>query len=202
LHADSGDFGALFVLMRTLQRRSVVTAHHCVRVARYATAMAEALGLSEQQVRRVECCGLLHDVGKLGISRDVLDKPGPLDPLEWRLMRTHTQIGVRVLQTHGRLASILPAVAMHHERFDGRGYPYGAKGTDIPLEARILAVCDAYDTMTSNRPYRQALSADEALDRIEAGAGTQFDPALAYLFTTQVAPALPGYVYSTATAGA
>jgi putative nucleotidyltransferase with HDIG domain len=191
--------------MRHLQRRSVVTAHHCARVARYAAALAEAVALPEPQVRRIEICGLLHDVGKLGISRDVLEKPGPLDPLEWRLMRTHTQIGVRVLSAQERLASILPAIAMHHERFDGRGYPYGAKGLDIPLEARIIAVCDAYDTMTSDRPYRKALPADEAIDRIEAGAGTQFDPALAYIFTAQVAPSLPGYRYSTqmaATAGA
>ena len=177
---------ATIAFMSALLAKSPITAAHGARVARYAATTALALHLPEAKVCHVERCGLLHDIGKIGINEDVLEKPGKLTDQEWALMKTHPDLGVQILKPCRSLAPILPAIAMHHERYDGKGYPIGVQGPDIPLEARIVNICDAYDTMTSNRPYRPSLDPDEAVSRLLQGAGTQFDPDLIRIFTADV----------------
>lgn len=177
---------ATIAFMSALLAKSPVTAAHCARVARYAATTALALHLPEAKICHVERCGLLHDIGKIGIAEEVLEKPGALTDREWAAMRTHPELGVQILKPCRSLAPILPAIAMHHERYDGKGYPGGVQGPDIPLEARIVNICDAYDTMTSDRPYRSALDPEEAVSRLMAGARSQFDPDLVHVFATDV----------------
>ncbi len=144
-------------------------------MGRYAEMAARALGLDEEHVERVRLAGVLHDIGKIGISDRVLSKAGPLDAEEWQEMYTHPEIGARLLsppEFHDLRAWILA----HHERPDGLGYPYGLRDEAIPLEAKILAVADAYEAMTAHRVYRPALGEAGARAELEGGAGTQFDP--------------------------
>jgi len=130
---------------------------------------------------------VLHDVGKLGVADAVLQKPGPLTDEEWADMRRHPELGARILD-HANLRDISGWVLAHHERVDGGGYPHGLAGDAIPLEARILAVADAYEAMTADRPYRTALGHDAAREELMAGAGTQFDPAVVDAFLAALAP--------------
>lgn len=181
---------ATVAFVSALRAKSPLTGEHCLRVARYVAVTALALDLPEAEICHVERCGLLHDIGKLAIADDILEKPGALSADEWALIRAHPQMGARTLQPSRSLARILPAVTLHHERFDGTGYPYGVSAENIPLEARIVNLCDAYDTMTSDRPYRKALAPDEAAGRLRAGSGTQFDPAVVHAFTRRVLPTL------------
>jgi putative nucleotidyltransferase with HDIG domain len=181
--------GALF---GALDAKSPQTASHCFRVGNYAGLLALALDLPEAQVMQVGRCGLLHDVGKLGIPEGVLEKPGQLTADEWGLIKLHPVIGASVLHGCPSLAALIPAIAMHHERWDGRGYPYGKSGEEIPLEARLIAVCDAFDTMTSERPYKAPMEVEEALYRLKEAAGTQFQPELVARFAGAVVPSLPG----------
>jgi HD-GYP domain-containing protein (c-di-GMP phosphodiesterase class II) len=119
---------------------------------------------------------MLHDIGKVALERSVLHKPGPLDDDEWAQVRDHPAQSAHILGAVARFAQYVPGARHHHERYDGRGYPDGLAGKAIPLDARILAVADSYDAMTSDRSYREALSHDEAIARLQDGAGTQFDP--------------------------
>ncbi len=178
-------------LLNALASKSPHTAAHCNRVGAYAARLASALDFPEARVKHVERCGLLHDVGKLAIPEDLLEKPGRLTCDEWDLIKLHPVIGASVLRNIPWLAATLPAVAMHHERWDGQGYPYGVAGEAIPLEARIVAVCDAYDTMTSERPYKSPMRAEEAMARIQEGANAHFDPDLVQIFLHEVLAALP-----------
>src|SRR3954470_22373873 len=162
------------LLAETLDLRDVSTARHSQTVGRYAEGIARALDLSEERVQRIRAAGVLHDVGKLGIADAVLQKPGPLTDEEWADMRRHPELGARILE-HANLRDISGWVLAHHERVDGRGYPHGLAGDAIPLEARILAVADAYEAMTADRAYRPALGHDAAQAELLACAGTQFD---------------------------
>lgn len=189
--AVSGKEELISALLGALDAKSPHTAVHCVRVGRYAGLLAAAMGLPEAQVVQVERCGLLHDVGKVGIPEGVLEKPGKLTAEEWGLIKLHPVIGASVLRGCPSMVAILPAITMHHERWDGRGYPYGVTGADIPLEARIIAVGDAFDTMTSERPYKEPMPVEEACQRLREAAGTQFDPELVRFFLEQVVPSLP-----------
>jgi HD-GYP domain-containing protein (c-di-GMP phosphodiesterase class II) len=119
---------------------------------------------------------LLHDIGKIGIPERLLLKTGPLNPSEWDVMRTHPVVGAHIVTPIRVLGDAVDVVRFHHERFDGRGYPHGLRGKEIPLAARIFSVVDAYDAMTSDRPYRQARSPDEAIEELARCSGTQFDP--------------------------
>ena len=164
----------VIALAEAIDIRDTGTGQHSHTVARYAELMARELGLDEERVERVRLAGVLHDIGKIGISDRVLTKPGPLDKTEWQEMYTHPEIGARLLsrpEFHDLRAWILA----HHERPDGIGYPYGLSGDDIPVEARILAVADAYEAMTADRVYRPALGAEGARAELQAGSGTQFD---------------------------
>ena len=169
-------------LAATLDAKDHYTEGHSRHVATLAVALARAAGHGEAEVDTVRVGGLLHDIGKIGVPEAVLNKPGRLTDEEWALMRGHPDTGARILAPLGTLQEVLPLVRYHHERWDGQGYPLRMRGTEIPLGARILAICDAYDTMVSDRPYRRGLGRDEALARLAAAAGTQFDPELVRLF--------------------
>jgi HD-GYP domain-containing protein (c-di-GMP phosphodiesterase class II) len=151
-------------------------------VTKIAEAIARQLGWDEERLELLYLGGPLHDVGKLGVSEEVLAKPGRLDDRELAQIREHPKLGARILLRVAALRGALPYVLYHHERWDGGGYPSGRAGEEIPLEARVLAVADAFDAMTSDRPYRQALDLDEALAEVERCAGTQFDPEIVRVF--------------------
>jgi putative nucleotidyltransferase with HDIG domain len=148
---------------------------HSETVGRYAEMMALELGLSEQRVARVELAGRLHDIGKVGVPDSILSKPAKLTDEEFAIIRQHPDLGAQILE-HPSLADVREWVRAHHERPDGRGYPRGLLGEAIALEARILAVADAYEAMTSDRAYRQSIGHLAAAEELEACAGSQFDP--------------------------
>lgn len=168
-------------LAEALDIRDAGALGHSQTVGRYAEQMAAQLGLPDDHVERVRLAGVLHDVGKIGVSDRVIAKPGPLDADEWREMRTHPEIGARLL-AHPEFDDLRAWVHSHHERPDGRGYPLGLAGDSIPLEARILAVADAYEAMTADRAYRPSMCEEAARAELEAGAGTQFDPRVVRAF--------------------
>ncbi len=178
---------AAMLLAETLDLRDVGTARHSQTVGRYAEGIARTLGLSDERVERIRAAGVLHDIGKLGVADAVLKKPGPLNDDEWAEMRRHPELGARILD-HANLRDISGWVLAHHERIDGRGYPHGMAGAEIPLEARILAVADAYEAMTADRAYRAALGHDAAQAELRAGSGTQFDPQVVEAFLAVLAP--------------
>lgn len=164
-------------LVSALEARDPMTEAHAGRIRDLAGALAVALDLSPDERHGVRLGAILHDVGKIGISDTILLKPGPLTAGEWRIMRTHPELGERLLAGIPFLTAALPIVRHHHERWDGEGYPDGLRGEDIPAGARIVAVCDAWDAMTSDRPYRSARSPEHAAAELHGGAGTHFDPA-------------------------
>ena len=145
-------------------------------------SLAQRVGLSEGEIVTVSLVALLHDIGKVAISERLLDKPGPLTEEEWALMKQHAEIGYRIVASSADLLDVAQGVLHHHERWDGKGYPTGLKGTDIPIAARIVALADSFDAMTNDRAYRARLSWDEAKAEIAACAGSQFDPELAAEF--------------------
>jgi HD-GYP domain-containing protein (c-di-GMP phosphodiesterase class II) len=163
-------------LVSALEARDPYTEAHAGRIRDLAVSIAIAMQLPYEQRRAVRLGAILHDVGKIGISDAILLKPGPLTEAEWAIMRTHPEIGERMLKNIDFLASALPIVRHHHERWDGGGYPDGLVHENIPLGARIVAVCDAFDAMTSDRPYRRALRLDAACKELKDNSGTQFDP--------------------------
>ena len=170
------------VLLRVIAERNPDLGEHVDGVALLAERTAAALGMSDEQRTAVRQAAVLHDVGKAAVPDAILDKPGPLDDDEWAFMRRHTIIGERIMQAAPALSAAAPLVRSSHESFDGTGYPDRLAGEDIPLGARIIAVCDAYDAMTSDRPYRRALSSDDALAELRRCAGTQFDPQVVRAF--------------------
>ena len=156
--------------------------NHQERVGRWAAALAEKMGLSPKQVQEITIAGLLHDLGKVSISEQILNKPGKLTQEEYAKIKEHAALGARVIAHIESLQPLVPIVRHHHERFDGNGYPDSLAGEEIPLEARILSVVDVFDAMTHERSYRKALSKAEAMAELERGAGTQFDPAAVKAF--------------------
>lgn len=159
------------------------TREHSRRVARYGRQLAESLGLADHRCDMIEIAGLLHDIGKLGVGETTIRKNGHLTDGERERVRLHPVQGARILERLDNLAEITPLVRHHHERYDGEGYPQGLKGEQIPLGTRLLAVVDAYDSMTTDRPYQGACTKDEALQRLYSGAGNQFDPHLVEVWT-------------------
>ena len=169
-------------LAAAVDAKDPYTQGHSQRVAEYAVGLAQALGLSDADVDLIHITGTLHDVGKIGVPDAILKKPGRLEPDERLTMETHPVLGEVIVRKAPQLAATLPGVRHHHERWDGKGYPDGLAGEAIPRMARILAVADTFDAMTSDRPYRKGLSWEIALGEITRGAETQFDPALAPAF--------------------
>jgi diguanylate cyclase (GGDEF)-like protein/putative nucleotidyltransferase with HDIG domain len=171
----------VIALAEALDIRDTGTGQHSHTVGRYAELMARALGFDEERVERVRLAGVLHDIGKIGIPDRVLSKPGPLDAEEWQEMYTHPEIGARLL-SRPEFDDLRAWILAHHERPDGLGYPRALGASEIPLEARILAVADAYEAMTADRVYRPALGEEAARAELEAGAGTQFDAGVVEAF--------------------
>jgi HD-GYP domain-containing protein (c-di-GMP phosphodiesterase class II) len=163
---------------RSIEAKDAYTGGHCVRVERYAELLARKHGgFDEKWIFNLRVASILHDIGKIGVRGAILCKPGALDQHECDEMRTHPAIGGRIVRTlYG--FSIEPAVKHHHERFDGGGYPSRLKGEMIPLESRLILIADTFDAMTSDRPYRRAMSTSDVLDELKKNAGSQFDPAL------------------------
>ncbi len=172
----------LSMLSRAIEARDPYTRGHSTRVTELAEAVAQRLGWSEERIASLRVGGPLHDIGKLAVSDEVLCKEGRLDDDELAQIREHPKIGAKLLLRVTALREAIPYVLYHHERWDGTGYPSGKAGEEIPVEARVLAIADAFDAMTSDRPYRSALSREEALAEVERCAGTQFDPKIARIF--------------------
>ncbi|MCG0239868.1 MAG: diguanylate cyclase [Firmicutes bacterium] len=173
--ARAANESMLRALTAAIDARDPYTHGHSFHVAEYAVLIARRLGLDEADVARIRYAALLHDIGKLGIEDRVLRKHGPLTPEERAIMMQHPVIGAELLEKVGVFPELVPAVRHHHEWYNGGGYPDGLKGEEIPFDARIVAVADAFDAMTSDRPYRRALSPEEALARLQAGCNVQFD---------------------------
>lgn len=179
---EDGSYATIQALAAAVDAKDPYTNGHSERVARYAADLSAVCGDPPEQVDRVFRCGTLHDVGKIGVPDSILKKPGRLDAEEQKVMETHPVLGEMIAAKVPQLAELLPGVRHHHERWDGRGYPDGLAGTQIPYIARLLAVADTYDAMTSDRPYRKGLAQEIALAEIEKQAATQFDPRLATNF--------------------
>ncbi len=191
---DSEALSTIYALATTVDARDHYTRSHSERAREYAIALAEALNLESREISRLETCALLHDIGKIGISDEILNKRGKLTAEEWEVIKGHPQLGATIASHARQLAPCLAGILHHHERYDGSGYPKRLKGEDIPLEARILAIADAFAAMTSDRPYSDALPDEEVLEEIKRGAGKQFDPHLVKVFlsvikTTHIATA-------------
>jgi putative nucleotidyltransferase with HDIG domain len=167
------------VLADAVELQDAYTGEHSNEVAELAVRVGQRLGLGGDELERLRYGALLHDVGKIGVPGELLRKPGPLTPLERERMNEHTAIGARMLERIPFLAPVAPLVRAAHERYDGTGYPDGLAGAEIPLGAMVIATCDAYHAMTSDRSYRRALPRAEAIAELRAHAGTQFDPAVA-----------------------
>ncbi len=169
-------------IANTIDAKDEYTKGHSKRVAEYSVRLGVELGLSWEEQRNLRYTALLHDIGKIGTPDAVLCKPGKLTDEEFKLMRNHTTIGADILKDFDVVKGLDIGAKYHHERYDGKGYPQGLSGDDIPYIARIIGICDAYDAMTSTRVYRKSLSNDEVIAEIEKGSGTQFDPDIAEVF--------------------
>jgi diguanylate cyclase (GGDEF)-like protein/putative nucleotidyltransferase with HDIG domain len=176
----------LDALAEVVDMRDPFVLGHSKHVTRYAVMIAQRLGLPQERVELIRKASLLHDIGKLGIPDNILLKPSKLSSEEFEVMKAHTTLGSRLLETSRGLRNLIPIVRHHHERFDGSGYPDGLKGKDIPLEARIVSLADAVEAMASDRPYRKARKPGEILYEIQQAVGTQFDPEIVKVFIDAV----------------
>jgi len=174
--------GIAWSFASALDAKSPWTAGHSKRVTQYSVAIAEELGQTTDFLNSIQTCGLLHDIGKIGISEMILDKPGSITRQERLAIAEHASQGAKILEHIDHFQPLLPGIRHHHERWDGRGFPDKLRKADIPLMARVLAVADAYDAITSDRPYRQRRDRIDALAEIERCSGTQFDPEIVDAF--------------------
>lgn len=179
---DKKTLSIIYALAEAIDNRSYFNDKHSKKVAEYALELGKSLKLKPVEMNQLEISALLRDIGKVVISDHVINKKGQLTPEEWEIVKTHPNLGATIAQRVPQLSPCVDAICYHHERYDGTGYPDGLKGDEIPLEARILAVADAFAAMTSERPYADTLTHEEALKEIEKGAGKQFDPNLAEAF--------------------
>ncbi|MFA5513972.1 MAG: HD domain-containing phosphohydrolase, partial [Sphaerochaetaceae bacterium] len=177
---------AVNTIINTLHEKSHREELHSRRVSKYATMLGEKLKLSAKEINELKTVGLLHDIGKIAIDTSTLEKKGKLNEREWESIKRHPETGWRILGTVGELGDLSEAVLFHHERIDGKGYPHGLNGDEIPLFARIIGIVDAFDAMTAPRTYRQQLSENEAATEIKRCAGSQFDTELAKIFVEKV----------------
>ena len=169
-------------LNRTIEAKDEYTGEHIDRVQSYSIKMGRALGLPDERLEQLRYASILHDIGKIGVPDSILGKPDKLTRDEWREMEKHPEIGERIVGQVDQLGRAAKIIGQHQERYDGAGYPRGLEGQEISLEARIIAVADAWDAMRTDRPYRRALSREEAIKELKDNAGTQFDPDVVQLF--------------------
>ncbi|HFG1874798.1 TPA: HD-GYP domain-containing protein, partial [Vibrio cholerae] len=173
---------SLLILAWVVEAKDPYTGGHLWRVSKYANLIAKALDLDEKTVARVTLGGFLHDLGKISVPDNILTKQGPLTDEEYSVIKTHPTEGVRLIFNHPLSAIVIESIGLHHERFDGKGYPNGMARDAIPIEAKIVALCDAFDAMTSQRSYRSAMSKEKALAIIKDNLGSQFDPTVGQIF--------------------
>jgi putative two-component system response regulator len=188
----SADESKLLSLAQTIELKDPYTRGHCERVAKYAQMLTDAMDLPDDMKKNIKYGSWLHDCGKIGIPEAILNKPGALDAEQFDTIKKHPRWGADVARKAQLPEPVVNIVLYHHERIDGKGYPNGLKGADIPLEARIVAIADAFDAMTSDRPYRKKLSAKEAMYVLKEGERTSFDHALVDIFTS----VLSGVIYN------
>jgi putative nucleotidyltransferase with HDIG domain len=177
VHLKEAGPEAMFNMVASLDLTEQYSRPHSQSVARYAMAIGQGMGLPNAIVRQLRTIALFHDLGKLCMPQEIVTKPGRLSATEWGLMHRHPQIGAEILQQFPEYAFCVRPILSHHERWDGKGYPNGLKGDQIPGEARIIAVAEALDDMVTSRPYKQRLQMPEAMEELKRNAGTQFDPA-------------------------
>ncbi|NCA92790.1 diguanylate cyclase, partial [bacterium] len=170
------------IIMNTLFEKSPREESHSKRVAAFSGKVGKALGLREQEIHELRTAGLLHDIGKIIIQDDILNNPGALSPDELKIIKKHSETGYKILSSVNEFANIAVSILQHHERVDGKGYPMGIGGSDIVLYAKIICIADAYDAMTSDRPYRRAMKKEDALKELKLNAGKQFDQNLTDIF--------------------
>jgi len=173
---------ALLGLAEAIEAKDPYTKGHCGRVAAYAMALARECHYPETELEALEFAAFLHDIGKIGVRDAVLLKPGPLDEEEWKHMKIHPEVGYEIASKIDMLRPTMAAIRNHHERWDGRGYPDGLAGEEIPLSARIVCLADAFDAMATDRPYKRALTLEECYTQLRRNRGVQFDPRLVDLF--------------------
>jgi putative nucleotidyltransferase with HDIG domain len=178
--------GSIRMLAAAIDEKDPYTRGHSGRVARYSTIIGHGMGMNAEDLDRLRISALLHDVGKIGVDDRVLKKPGKLTDEEFDLMKQHTIKGANIMRPVGQLKDVLPGIELHHERMDGNGYPYGLPAEQIPLMARIIAVADTLDAITTNRPYQSAMDLDFALERIRSLAISRFDPAVVTALETAI----------------
>jgi HD-GYP domain-containing protein (c-di-GMP phosphodiesterase class II) len=183
--------GTLHAMSSAIDARDPYTQGHSERVAKLAFELAKIHGVSEAASQEIYLAGLLHDLGKIGVPDRVLHKSGPLTDEEFAIIKQHPEIGHRIIERLGKLQFVLPGVLFHHERWDGKGYPHGLRDESIPLMARILAVADSFDAMTSSRPYRGAMRIDKAADILRSGANKQWDASVVDCFDIWLKRTLP-----------
>jgi HD-GYP domain-containing protein (c-di-GMP phosphodiesterase class II) len=176
------------VLARAVDIRDDYTGRHSAQVGALARRVGTRLGMPGDELEVLERAARLHDVGKLGVPDTILQKPGPLDEAEWAVMRRHPEWGAEMVGSVPGLEELGALVGYHHERWDGRGYPNGLQGEAIPLASRVISVCDAFEAMISDRPYRASLGVAKALEELLASAGSQFDPAVVAAVRVEVRP--------------
>lgn len=190
-YAKRNGLSAVYALVSAVEAKDPYIYGHSRKVNTYAVALAEAIGLSPGEVANVSTAALLHDIGKIGIPDKVLNKKGKLNEEDWRAIKAHPKLGATIISNIPHLVPCVNSILHHHERWDGSGYPEGLKGEEIPIEARILAIADTFEAMTSARPYRPALSLEEIVKELRQGAGLQFDPKLVEVFIGIVEAGLP-----------
>ena len=182
---------AVFAFARTIELKDHYTGEHVERTVHFATRIAEKLGLSKDEIILIKQASILHDLGKVGISEKILQKPSKLSPREFKAIKDHPVIGADIIRPIHLLHRIVPLVMYHHERWDGKGYPMGLKAKEIPIGARIIALADTYQALISNRPYRKAYPQKEALQIIEKGSASHFDPDIVKIFLTIISKGRP-----------
>ncbi len=173
---------AIMAIANTIEAKDRYTRGHSNRVARYCVEIAKRIGMKEQEIKALNFMALLHDIGKIGVPDEILNKPMPLDDDDFAIVKMHPAIGSEILIDLTSMPNMHIGALCHHERYDGKGYPAGLKGDEIPVEARMIAIADAYDAMSSNRAYREALPREQVLEELMNGRGTQFDPEILDVF--------------------
>jgi putative two-component system response regulator len=176
----------IFSLATAVEAKDAFTERHTQRVGESARLLGQRFGLPVTDLDTLYRGGIVHDIGKIGVSDSILHKPGPLDPFEWPQMQAHVAIGESIVRPLRSTSGLLPIIRHHHERFDGMGYPDGLRAREIPRVARIVSVCDAFDALVNDRPYRTRRSTQEALAVLRAGAGTQWDPETVELLASEL----------------
>jgi len=190
-YARRNGLSAIYALVSTVEAKDPYTYGHSRKVNKYAVALAEAIGLPPEEVSRVSTAALLHDIGKIGVPDKVLNKKGKLNREDWGAIKTHPKLGATIVGNVPNLVPCVSSILHHHERWDGTGYPEGLKGEEISIEARILAIADSFEAMSSARPYRPALCREKILKELRHGAGSQFDPELVKVFIELINSGFP-----------